>query len=305
MIGFILTKEEGAREEKLAFYRSQAARLGAAGIDARIFEFTGAAESLPEPDRLAIFDVNQLPSLLAALNEAGHLLAPFIWNPYAFFGGPQEWVRKSAAMVAVIAPGELWRQQLSRYHLGKHVLGMNVTSDLPGPASHGRQSPTRPVSRIGYFSTGKALLLHIRGAVTRLRPDLAGIEWIEMDYENPESWRRSAPQCDLFVSMRGLCGSALPLLDLMAAGVIVCGTHGGGLRELATAENGLWVDSATADRFVEVLIDGLARAQTDPEWRRRLAENARVSALAFSADSTFEANLPIWKQLLALAASRS
>jgi hypothetical protein len=305
LIGFVLTEEEGAREEKLAFYRSQIARLGAAGVDARIFNFTGAVESLPEPGWLVVFDVNRPPALQAALDESGHLQAPLVWNPYAFFGGPQARIRKSAATVAAVAPGEYWRQKLGRYHLGKHVLGVEVTTDFPGRESGSRQPSPRLVSRIGYFPAGKPYLAHIRGAVTRLSPDFVGVEWIEMDYENPVAWRRSVPECDLFLSMRGLCGSALPLLDLMAAGVVVCGTHSGGLRDVATAENGLWVDSATADRFVEVLIDGLARARTDPEWRRSLAENARASALALDADTTFEANLPSWKQLLTLAASRS
>ncbi|WP_193188753.1 glycosyltransferase family protein [Nisaea sediminum] len=305
MIGFVLTEGEVAREEKLAFYRSQTARLGVAGVEAQIFKFTGAVESLPEPGWLVVFDVNRPPALQAALDESGHLLAPLVWNPYAFFGGPQARIRKSAATLAVIVPGEPWRQKLSRYRLGKHVLGVKVTTDFPGRESGARQSAPRPVSRIGYFSAGKSYLAHIRGSVTRIRQDFADLEWVEMDYENPVAWRRAVPECDLFLSMRGLCGSALPLLDLMAAGVIVCGTHSGGLSEVATAENGLWVDSATADRFVEVLMDGLARARTDPEWRRSLAENARATALALDADATFETNLPIWKQLLTLAASRS
>ncbi|WP_420402524.1 glycosyltransferase [Nisaea sp.] len=303
MIGFIVTEGEGAREEKLAFYRGQADRLAAAGVDARIFEFTGTASSLPEPGRIAVFDVDRMRVLKDFLDRSGIRQAPIVWNPYALFGAGQGWIRKSGSVIGVIAPSEFLGRQIHRYRLGKPVLCVTVSADLPEPEMDAERSFYGPVSRIGYFTTSAHYLAHIRGAVTRLRPDFEDIEWIEMDFETPDEWRRMVPRCDLFLSVRGLCGSALPLLDLMASEVIVCGSHGGGLREIATAENGLWVDSATLDKFVEGLIAGLTELQERPDLRCGFARNARLSALRLDADATFKANLYAWKQLVTLANS--
>jgi len=304
LIVFLLLEEEGDREEKRRFFQSQVRLLQSVGMDARVFECSGADMALPARGCLVVFDVSNRARLRAALDRAGVAQAPMVWNPYSFLGPGHDWVRSSERIVAVLVPGKYWGQKLRYYRLTKPIVIVAVAADLNELRPPHESASWGRIRRVGYFSAGAKYLSHIRGVLTRCRQDLGDLRWIEMTYENPEEWRKAAADCDAFMSMRGVSGSAIPLLDLMASRVVVGGLHGGGLRGIATPDNGIWVNSSTIDRIAAEFADGLTRLREEPAEHRRLVENARRTALACDADAVFEQNLTVWKRLCEMVAAR-
>lgn len=304
MIGFVLVDGESAFEEKRRFYQGQIRRLGAEGVNAALYEFSEAEPVLPGVGAVAVFDIECRRFLRRHLDDRGILHAPLIWNPYRFFKVGQDWVCGSELVIAVLAPGFSAGQMLSKFALGKSVETLNVSGEYPDRRDARLQlSESLTPLRIGVLGESGVTEAFVLGIVARNLADFAEYELFRMDFGEPGSWRDDLMRCDVLISLRGLCGTGLPLLDAMASGVVVAGTHGGGLRDVACPENGIWVNRATLEIFAEELVAGIKRLASDPDWYRALVDQAVQTARDNSADATFGTNLEVWKRLLQRASS--
>jgi protein O-GlcNAc transferase len=113
-------------------------------------------------------------------------------------------------------------------------------------------------------------------------PDLADVEWIELDdLPHAELLARLA-QARYFVSLQHLEGFGLPALEAMAAGCLVVGFAGVGGREYARPDNGLWVPDDDGLALLETLGQALRTERRTPGCfdAQRLA--ARRAACRYS-----------------------
>lgn len=304
MIGFVLVEGEQVRAEKRRFYQGQIDRLRAGGLEAGLYEFSDDARDLPGDGAIAVFDVACRKFLRRYLDERRIPHAPIIWNPYIFFQTDHHWIRTSDLVVSALAPGGESGRMLHEFALGKSVETLRISAEYPDFNRRARNMTDRlQVSRIGCLGRSQTAIDFIKGILTRGWPELAECEWVDLDAEAPEEWRDNLAGCDVLVSLRELCGSALPLLDAMASGIVVAGTHGGGLRDVACPENGIWINSATLETVAEELSDGLRRLAADPVWHRQLIDRASETAIENSVDATFGDNLEVWKRLTERALS--
>ncbi|WP_323798096.1 hypothetical protein [Nisaea sp.] len=304
MIGFVLAEGEPARAEKRRFYQGQIDRLRAVGLEAGLYEFSDDAHHLPDHGAIAVFDVACRKFLRRYLDERRIPHAPIVWNPYIFFKIDHHWISTSDLVLATLAPGEESGRMLQKFALGKSVETLRISAEYLDFNPSARNIVDHlQVSRIGCFGSSQFAIDFIKGILTRGWPELAECEWVDLDAEALEEWRDNLAGCDVLISLRGLCGSALPLLDAMASGIVVAGTHGGGLRDVACPENGIWINSATLETVAEELSDGLLRLAADPVWHRQLIDRAFETAIENSVDATFGDNLEVWKRLTERALS--
>lgn len=304
MIGFVLTEEEIAREEKRRFYQGQIDRLRSVGLEARLFEYSDEERALPGAGWVAVFDVECRKWLRRHLDEARIPHAPLIWRPYSLIEVGQTWIRSSPLVIEALAPGPAAGLLLGHYALGKPVETLTVSADRLDQSSAVRLSATgKAIARVGYLGETGMAMSFLEGSVARRWPEFADLEWVSLDFQTPARWRDDLARCDVLLSLRGLCGSAIPLLDAMASGVVVAGTHGGGLRDIAGPENGIWIDSATLETVAEEFVAGLKRLQAQPNWHGQLLNEASETAKRVSPDETFDDNLDVWRRLIQRAGS--
>lgn len=298
MIGFVLVEGEPAYSEKRRFYQGQIDRLRAAGVESGLYGFSNDELALPDKGAVAVFDIECRKFLRCHLDERQIPHAPLIWNPYNFFRPGQDWVRSSDLVVEAFAPGLAAGERLKKFALGKPIETLRISAEYPDHSNNGRFKGDRSqMSRIGGLGGNQFAIDFIKGALTRRWPEFADCEWVQMDSEASGGWHEDLARCDVLISLRELCGTALPLLDAMASGVVVAGTHGGGLRDVACPENGIWINSATLETIAKGLSDGLRRLVVDPVWHSQLIDKASETAKENSVDATFNDNLEVWKQL--------
>lgn len=298
MIDFILLEEERDREEKRRFYQSQIDGLRDVGLTARLLEFPEGAPVLPEGGGFAVFDVECRRHLRSRLDLMRLPHVPVIWNPYTFFEIGHMWIRHSDLVIAALAPGPSSAQLLRQYELSKPIEIINITAEYSAlGGSAGQSRATSGIRRIGYFSESGIGLDFIRGVLTRRGHEHADLEWIPVSFESPSDWHRDLARCDILLSLRGLSGSAIPLLEAMASGVIVMGTHGGGLRDIAGPENGLWIESGTLETIAAEMAGGLKRMSAEPAWRRHLVEGAIEVSRQAGAEAVAAGNMEVWRRL--------
>ncbi|MEQ8331831.1 hypothetical protein [Nisaea sp.] len=299
MIAFVLAEGEPVPAEKRRFYQGQIDRLRAEGLEADLYEFSDQSPALPNSGTVAVFDIECRKFLRRHLDERRIPHAPLIWNPYAFFMIGQTWVRTSSLVVETLVPGMAAGQMLQKFALGKPVETITVSANYIGCDDHvgpPLASSGRPL--IGCFGAGRLVIDFVKSVLIRRMPELVDCQWVHLDSEMPERWRDDLARCDTLFSFRSLCGSAIPLMDAMASGVVVAGSHGGGLSGIADAENGIWINSATLEIIAEELSAGLSRLEADPAWRRRLIDGASAVAKNNSVDATFPGNLEVWRRLI-------
>ena len=86
----------------------------------------------------------------------------------------------------------------------------------------------------------------------------------------------------------------------MAAGLLPFADHGGGLTGIASAENGVWVDSVTPEKIALQLIDLIRCYQNADPALSGMRKQAMSTAEQASARVTFSANYRAWNALASL-----
>ena len=301
-IVFVLTEDEEWKEEKRRFYQSQVDLLTEAGLQARLIQVRDKAAvegaSLP----VFVFDLGTHATIVPLLEErAGDacLLAPLLWNPYVFWEMPQRWIRAQHKVAALLVPGAAHEQNIRHYPHGQKLGTLNVAAHYAIEGKRDRQIDGR-LPRIGYLSHRSATVKFVQGYVSRTDADFAGIDWVELNFSDLSGWQENLPTCDILLTLRPLSGSALPLLDAMAAGLLPFADHGGGLTGIASAENGVWVDSVTPEKIALQLIELLRRYRNADPALLLMRDQALSTAAQASARATFAANYRAWNALASL-----
>lgn len=301
-ICFLLAEQETERMEKRCFFEAQAALLEAAGIPARLASMDG---TLPPPGtggRIMVFDLANRDQAPSVPDGDRVWFAPVLWDPYALFDPQMTWMRREARCLALLVSGEHEVELVRKYPIGQQVLPLHFAMNYADLERRAAEREAAGPLVIGCLGRKKAALDFLRGMLTRLQPAAARAEWVELDFEDRDAWLRDLPRCDLLLAMRSYSGSALPLLEAMAAGVPVCADHGGALSRLASADNGTWLESATLERCAETVAHLLERfAGPGPQLSGICANAARAAGQA-SAAATFPENLNSWRSLMALCA---
>lgn len=300
---FLLGELEAQREEKRRFFAAQINRLRSRGVPADLFHDEDPDLDGIGPAQILIGDLDCLIKLDSSRLGSNRIFVPLIWNPYTFLGRSQAWVRETKNVPGVLAPSASAAEIIRRYQLSRPVGALEVAIDYQWTEQDRDGVLTAPNARIGYLAGQTHVTQFVRGCLLRQRPEFLEREWVELDFERPDGWCHDLPRVSALLSFRSLCGSSIPLLDAMALGIPVIGLHGGGLSQIASKENGLWVNSATPDDLVPVLSSALHRLQTSPESQDSMIETARESANAVSADAVFDNNWGVWVGVIQLARS--
>lgn len=129
----------------------------------------------------------------------------------------------------------------------------------------------------------------IRGAFRSLRPDLSGVEWIEIQGLARPGVARLMATSEVFLALSHLEGLGLPPLEAMATGALVVGFTGGGGSEYATSENGDWFVEGAHVEIAETLARRVDQLRAGETFEGRRAAG-RATAGSFSQES-FEAQL--------------
>ena len=122
---------------------------------------------------------------------------------------------------------------------------------------------TAPCAAIAYMPRKLPELARwLRTVWPRAFPDLADVEWLEIDGLPHAQVLGCLQQSRYFVSLQHSEGLGLPALEAMAAGCLVVGFTGIGGREYARPDNGLWVADGDGPALLEALGQAL-RAERD------------------------------------------
>lgn len=301
-IVFVLTDDEDWKEEKRRFYQSQVDLLTEAGLQARLVRANDkdAVEGARQP--VFVFDLGAHAAIAPLLEEGAgetRLLAPVLWNPYVFWEASQCWIRAQHKVAALLVPGAAHEKNIRHYPHGQKLGTLNVATHYVIEGKRDEPIEGR-LPRIGYLSHRSATVKFVQGYVSRMDKDFAGIEWVELNFSDPSGWQENLPACDILFALRPLSGSALPLLDAMAAGLLPFADHGGGLTGIASAENGVWVDSVTPEKIALQLIDLIRCYQNADPALSGMRKQAMSTAEQASARVTFSANYRAWNALASL-----
>ncbi|ROH93290.1 FkbM family methyltransferase [Stagnimonas aquatica] len=104
----------------------------------------------------------------------------------------------------------------------------------------------------------------LRAVWPRVFPDLADVEWIEIDGLPHAQVLERLRQARYFVSLQHQEGLGLPALEAMAAGCLVLGFAGVGGQEYARPDNGLWVTDGDGPSLLDTLAAALRRERSEP-----------------------------------------
>lgn len=128
-----------------------------------------------------------------------------------------------------------------------------------------------------------------------LFPQFADVPWVPIHGMGRPQVAQVLAESVVFASFGKDEGLGLPPLEAMAAGCLVCGFDGGGGKEYATPENGLWVAEGDAEGFARALAAAL---QFDAAETARRVDAGRKTAAGFS-ETRFETELQAaWQTLL-------
>lgn len=137
---------------------------------------------------------------------------------------------------------------------------------------------------------------HLRDSLRSFRPRWRAVPWLVLVNADEPNVAATLGEAAVFLSLARLEGVGLAALEAMACGCLVCGFHGHGGREFATAANGIWVadddlDAALAalDRALEAAADGTAG------WR---VAAARETAGRYTPARERRALLDAWRTIL-------
>jgi hypothetical protein len=243
------------------------------------------AEGLEASDLVVVGEMHAHGALAVAGSPARKLIHN--QNPfYTFVAFRDLRAVRSWGCEAILAPSRFTAGQLAR--LGwdgpAHVVRPALDPVFAAaPAGRDRlRVATMPRKRIIEHSL-------IKGTISSLRPDLAGIGWVVIEGQTRAEAARLMAACDIFLSLSDREGLGLPPLEAMATGALVVGYHGEGGREYATEENGDWFGGASHVEIAQTLgrrLDELAAGKSF-EARR---EAGRRTAAEFS-QPRFEAEL--------------
>ena len=124
----------------------------------------------------------------------------------------------------------------------------------------------------------------IRGAVAAAAPDLADVRWVEIDARSEAETAAALAGAAVFLSLAHEESFGLPAVEAMAAGALVVGLHGGGGREYATTDNGVWFGADDVEACAWALIRLLRALKADRQrgWRASLLAGGRATAQRYS-----------------------
>lgn len=221
-------------------------------------------------------------------------------NPYYTFRGFADMERLNAFPLAGgLCPSAFTRDTLRRWGSGCDWQVVRPAL-LPHFAQAAAGTPKR--RQIAFMPRKRpddARLL--RTLFQGLFPRFADVPWVEIANAGRTEVARLLAGSSIFASLSRHEGLGLPPLEAMAAGCLVCGFDGGGGREYATPDNGLWVEEGNLEAFARALAAALEMDEL--ETARRQAAG-RATAAAFSLER-FEAELQAaWRRLLGADAHR-
>ena len=113
-------------------------------------------------------------------------------------------------------------------------------------------------------------------------PDLADVEWVEIDGLPHAQVLDCLAQSRYFVSLQHSEGLGLPALEAMAAGCLVVGFAGIGGREYARPDNGLWVADGDGPALLEALGQALRAERDQPGAFDATRDTGRRAAARYS-----------------------
>lgn len=145
--------------------------------------------------------------------------------------------------------------------------------------------PERKTLSIACMPRKRAFFMnYVRQLFKHRHPDLAHVEWIEIDgvpeAEAAASLRRAA----VFLALGTLEGLGLPPLEAMAAGCLVCGLHGGGGRDYASATNGIWCELESPLHCVDALAALLRGVRDEAPFVAEMRRQGALTAARYSED---------------------
>lgn len=122
----------------------------------------------------------------------------------------------------------------------------------------------------------------LRTVWPRAFPDLANVEWLEIDGLSHAQVLGCLQQSRYFVSLQHSEGLGLPALEAMAAGCLVVGFAGIGGREYARPDNGLWVADGDGPALLEALGQALRAERDQPGGFDATRDAGRRAAARYS-----------------------
>jgi hypothetical protein len=298
---FLLTPSDQDRIEKTCFFQAQVELLRQHGMIASFVPDVAKLGKAGPGGRIVIFDVAGRRDVAHIPQDVAPGFAPLVWNPYALFQSAMDWIRQETRVLAVLAPDPAQAKVLKRYPLARKVGTVRIAMHYGTDQEQGRDRGEGPPV-IGCLGQRTHAAKFISGVLRRHPANMGRFNWIELDFEDREAWLRNLPRCSMLLSTRSYSGSALPLLEAMASDVLVCADHGGALSELASSQNGFWLESATSECNAEVAGRALECIGENGPALDSILARARKTAAEASATATFPETLHTWRALVAEAA---
>ncbi len=139
----------------------------------------------------------------------------------------------------------------------------------------------------------------IRRTLAYAFPETRDVPWVPIADKTEAEVAEILAESALFLSMNHREGLGLPPLEAMAAGCLVVGFRGGGGRDYARPDNGIWLDD---DEDLPGCIHALRRAialvrAADPQLPALIAQ-ARTTAARYSEAALEQALIPFWRRAL-------
>jgi glycosyltransferase involved in cell wall biosynthesis len=218
-----------------------------------------------------------------------------------------------------IAPGESWADYGFSAYLCvsapiqqalKKWFGVDATVIRPYLDAcyfHEGLRPIHPPIRVACMPRrGAANLRLVQGLLAASRPTgAASLSWLEIDGLPKQQVSARLREAHVYLSTGAREGLGLPPLEAMAAGCLVVGFTGGGGRDYASPDNGVWVEDENPWALAEALQQAVA-ALADPSARALLDAKRAASQITASTynRARFERDLmAFWTARLAAGGS--
>lgn len=120
-------------------------------------------------------------------------------------------------------------------------------------------------------------------------PELASVRWTMIDGVRHRQALEHLREAEYFLALPRFEGFGLPPLEAMAAGCVVVGFTGSGVRDYATAENGFWLPEDDVEGIVEKLGAAVRAGLDDPSAHASMVAAARETAGRFDERRFMEA----------------